>query len=127
MLDEDCGGRLLVDALTEAGEIVRLVRDEFGPGARDSDWLPIAGQRGWAVITRDKRQRFAQVEGRLIRESHVKYFVIRARNLTGQGMADAVMKARHRIKQLAASRRGYLMAKIDRRGRVTVVEEADRA
>lgn len=40
-------------------------------GALDSEWIPIAGDRGWVVITNDRRVRTRAVESALARASRV--------------------------------------------------------
>lgn len=32
---------------------VRSIKDEFGTGAKDEDWIPIAGERNSCVLTQD--------------------------------------------------------------------------
>lgn len=36
--------------------------DHFPPGAKDEDWLAQVGERGWIVLTKDRRIRYRHVE-----------------------------------------------------------------
>jgi hypothetical protein len=49
-------------------------------GTKDSVWLTKVGQRGWAVIMRDKRIRTRPGERELLRRYHIRAFC-----LTGSG------------------------------------------
>ena len=45
-------------------------------GALDPDWLPLVGQRGWVVISRNKRIRYNPIERRALREHGVRAWFI---------------------------------------------------
>lgn len=32
---------------------VKSIKDDYGPGAKDEDWIPVAGERNSCVITQD--------------------------------------------------------------------------
>jgi hypothetical protein len=64
--------------------------------------------------------RYDQVARALIEKHAVKYFVVVAKNLTGRELANAIVAARHRIKNLASTTRGHLIATIGRDGRVRI-------
>jgi hypothetical protein len=50
------------------------------PRMPDDEWLPIVGERGWAVLTRDKKIRKRPGELRALRDAGVQAF-----SLTGAG------------------------------------------
>jgi len=69
-------------------------------GTKDSVWLRKVGQRGWAVIMRDKRIRSRPGERELLRRHHVRGFC-----LTGSGdqtsweMLDLLVRQWEKVEQ----------------------------
>lgn len=57
-VDESLDSGMVVDALRGAGAVVERSLDHFGRGVEDREWLTVAGQKGWVVLTRDKRIRY---------------------------------------------------------------------
>lgn len=49
--------------------------DRFSPGVVDTDWLPVAGEERWAVLTADKRIRFNELEIAQVIDHGVRQFV----------------------------------------------------
>jgi hypothetical protein len=50
------------------------------PGAKDHEWLPVAGRHGWVVLMRDKRVRARPGERQALVKNSVRAFI-----LTGAG------------------------------------------
>jgi hypothetical protein len=46
------------------------------PGAKDAEWLPVAGHHGWIVLMRDKRVRSRPGERQALQENRVRAFVL---------------------------------------------------
>ena len=74
--------------------------DEFA-GKRDVDFLPIIGERGWVLLTKDKNIRRNQLEVEAILNAGVRAFVITATNVSHQQIADLVSKAIRKIAQIS--------------------------
>lgn len=55
--DRDLGKRFPA-ILLEAGILVEQHCDHFAANARDDEWLPAVGAKGWIVLTHDKRIRY---------------------------------------------------------------------
>jgi uncharacterized protein with PIN domain len=53
LADRCLGDFVVVDALRARGADVRAHADEFAPNAKDVEWLRVAGDRGWVVLTKD--------------------------------------------------------------------------
>jgi len=51
------------------------------------DWLPVVGQRGWIVLTKDKRIQENALESGALLRSGARAFVLTAGNLKGPEMA----------------------------------------
>src|SRR4051812_40280099 len=64
IVDECVSQRHVPDALSAAGHTVHLLPVVFGTGALDPDWLPLVGERGWVLITKDKNIRKRPIEMR---------------------------------------------------------------
>ena len=47
-------------------------RQHFPPGTEDSVWLPFAGQKGWILLTKDKRIRFNDLEKQAVIANRVR-------------------------------------------------------
>jgi len=73
-------------------------------GAKDSDWLPIAGERGWIVLIRDKRIRSRPWERQAFIDARVPLFC-----MTGGGnyskwqTLELLVRRWERITEVAAS------------------------
>ncbi len=50
---------------------VRTVRLEFGPDAKDEDFIPLVGQRGWVLISGDKHMRTKPAEAMALKAASV--------------------------------------------------------
>ncbi len=63
-------------ALKAVRDDVLWLDDYFPHDTKDADWLPIAGQNDWLVITRDKKIRTRPGERRAILENNVGCFCL---------------------------------------------------
>lgn len=74
---------------------VRHVRhvQHFTPGTEDSVWLPFVGQKGWVLLTKDKRIRYNQLEKLAVRRYAVRQFYFSSGNQTGVEMAETLVAA----------------------------------
>lgn len=72
-----------------------LIHDDLFPQtATDVEWLSEAGKNHWLVLTKDERIRYRVGEIGALRKAGVKAFVLIARkDLTGQEMAEILVKA----------------------------------
>lgn len=70
--------------------------------APDTDWLPVVGERGWLVISRDHNIRENVAERHSVRESGVRMVALAGDDArTKWGQLELVMKRWRRIEQLA--------------------------
>lgn len=99
--------------LTE-GHSVRLERAEFGEGAKDVDWLPPVGRRGWILITKDKNIRKRPLEMRALLGANVRAFVLTAGNLNGQQQAETFAKALPKMLRILARTPAPFIAHVTR-------------
>jgi hypothetical protein len=82
-LDRSLGRVHVSQALRALGADVKVHDDHFPLHARDSDWLPEVGRRGWVVLMKDKRIRRNQLERDALLAAGVRAFVLTSGNLTG--------------------------------------------
>jgi|SRR6266508_3754265 len=66
----------VADALKTVREDVRWLEDEFNHDAKETEWLPEIGRRGWLVITRDKRIRSRPGERQTLLDAGVGCFIL---------------------------------------------------
>ena len=79
---------------------VELHDDHFPQDAKDADWLPDVGARGWVVLTKDKRIRKRPDELAAVRAACVRMFVLSTgRGLSGEGMARVFLDSRARMER----------------------------
>jgi 5S rRNA maturation endonuclease (ribonuclease M5) len=87
--------------LRAAGVHVVVHDDRFPPGTVDEVWLAEAGRQNWFVLTKDRRIRYRQIERRALELAGVGAFVLTGKDLTGEEMAQAIVKALPKIRRLA--------------------------
>jgi PIN like domain len=78
-------------------------RSVFSSGVLDTEWLPVVGEKKWAVLTSDKRIRFNELERAKIIEHGIRQFVFTSGNLSGATMGQILTLAIPRILKLVAT------------------------
>lgn len=74
------------------------------PGAKDAEWLPVAGRHGWLVLMRDKRVRSRPGERRALLKSNVRAFVLTtAGNYSRWRTLDLLVRRWTDIEEVAAT------------------------
>jgi PIN like domain len=106
----------------------------FAPNAPDTEWLPIVGQRGWVLLTKDKAIRTNALERKALISHQAAAFMLGGGNQPGAEMARIFVESRRRMER--ALRRfdvpliASIFAKLPRErtlGRRRLVEQAQRA
>ena len=54
---------------------VKLLKDEFGAGAPDPQWLPVVAARGWIIIGKDDRWRYRAEEKQILINARARAFI----------------------------------------------------
>lgn len=75
--------------------------EEAGQGVSDTDWLQLAGERGWPVLAKDERIRYRPTERAAIVAHGVRAFYLTSGNLTAEHMAEAYIANRSAIGESA--------------------------
>ena len=68
--------RSVADAVKKARDDVLWLEDVFAHDVPDEEWLAVAGERGWLVITHDRKIRTRPGERRAIMENGVGCFIM---------------------------------------------------
>jgi PIN like domain len=89
-------------------------------GVLDTEWLPVAGKEGWAVLTADKRIRFNQLEVSQVIRHGVRQFVYSSGNLSGAMMGDILKIAIPRMQKIFYEHEAPFIAGITQSGKVEV-------
>jgi hypothetical protein len=92
----------------------------FAAGTEDTAWLPFVGERGWLLLTKDKRIRFNELEKLAVQRHRVREFYFASGNCSGAEMAAMLVTA---LREMARFCRRYdppFIASISKSGRVSL-------
>lgn len=100
-IDRNLGSKQLPRALRDAGWDVVTMAEHYGElaGQRitDTEWLALAGARGWPVLMKDKKIRYRALEQQALRDNGVKAFCLSRGNLSGESQIAAFLRFEDRI------------------------------
>lgn len=113
-----CLGKRLATLLKAQGLTVEIHDRHFDKNAKDVDWLPIVGQRGWVVLTKDERIAKRSLERIAVASAQVRMFVLVSQNLSGTDTAAAFTKAIAAIQQFLQTHPAPFIAKVYRDGSI---------
>ena len=85
----------------------------------DEDWIALVGQRNWIALTKDKNIRYRHGEIEVIKKHRARVLVIRAKNATGEEIAEILIKFAGRISSFARRSGSPFIAGLDRSGSIT--------
>lgn len=111
----------IVEVLVTNGVPYRRHRDFFPRGTVDEVWLPYVAERAWVVLTKDKRNRYNEIERDAIRRHQVREFYFGSGNFTGVEMAQALLAAIPEMRRISRAYSAPVVGSITRSGAVTVV------
>ena len=110
----------ILDALALYGVRCERHGAHFAAGTEDTTWLPLVGERGWMLLTKDKRIRFNELEKSAIQRYHVREFYFASGNYSGAEMATILVSA---LREMARFFRRYdapFIASISKSGKVSL-------
>ena len=96
-------------------------RDFFVRGTADSEWLKFVSERSWVVLTKDKRNRYNEIERDALRRHRVREFYFGSGNFTGLEMSQALSKAIPEMIRICRTSNPPVVASITRTGQVTIL------
>ena len=95
--------------------------DHFPPDEQDINWLKVAGENDWIVLTKDSRIRYRVLEKTALIHAGVAAFILTSADLKGKEMAEIFVKALPAIAKTIKRYQKPFIAKITRNGKVTVL------
>ena len=108
--------------LRAAGLRVEVHKDQdFYSDASDDVWLPIVGQRGWKILTKDKQITSRQIEVAALLKSGTHCFVLTSRNTTAKENATAILTALPQILGCIRTHQPPFVAQVTGAGAVTIL------
>ena len=121
-LDENLDNcKPILQALVENAVRFERHADHFQRGERDEVWLGVVGTNGWAVLTKDKRNRYNEWERHAIQLNRVREFYFGSGNFNAEEMASALRTALPEMKRVFASEDPPFVCSISRSGNVIVL------
>ena len=120
-VDRSLGREKVAAALAEAGANVEIHDDHFAADAPDQDWLDMAGDNGWIVVTKDRMIRYRQTELAALEAAGVHAFILSAGSITGDEMAAAFTNALPKMLRIVAENAPPVIGRVTRSGNVSVV------
>ncbi len=120
-MDRALGTATVARALQGASSSVEIHDRHFAPGAKDTEWLPEVGRRGWVVLTKDHHIRTRQSELVALLSAGVAAFVLTAGDLSGPEMAEAFVRALPKMNRMLVGQPRPFIARVSPRGVVTLI------
>ena len=123
-IDHCLGTEKVAQSLRAAGVDARVLVEEegFSEDSEDVDWLPVVANRGWAILTKDKRIRRRALEREAITRSGGGAFILAASGVGGDAIAEALVRALPQMIRIWNTRARPFIATVSARGSVTIVE-----
>lgn len=120
-LDRCLGSKTVADALRAAGAKVEVHCDHFVHDCPDQDWLKVVGPKGWIVLTKDKWIKRRELERRALEIAGVATFVLAAKDLKGEEIAEIFVLALPRLRQVVVNHSRPLLGTVTRSGSVEIL------
>ncbi|MDJ0763987.1 MAG: hypothetical protein QNJ97_13480 [Myxococcota bacterium] len=119
-MDRSIGGKIVANALRDAGATVNIHDDYFEKDAPDEAWLLEVSNRGWIAITKDIAIGRSSIQRLEVAWSGARLFSFMSGGMTGLSMAKSLVSALTRIGRICASEAAPFIAKVYRSGDVSV-------
>jgi hypothetical protein len=121
-LDENLDNcKPIIEALEQQNIRYERHHAHYPRGTDDDVWLPFVGERGWIVLTKDKRNRYNEWEKLAVQTFSIREFYFGSGNFTGAEMAESLKLALPELKRAYHSHEPPLVVSITRSGAITVV------
>lgn len=125
-VDRSLGRHVIPDALRALGAEVHAHDDHFPQNAPDDVWLPIVGNRGWAVLTKDTKIRLRDTELAALVSGRVRAFVLTSGDMTGPEIARVLSLALPRIARFCHRHDPPFIARVSRTGAIQLIYDSRR-
>jgi hypothetical protein len=113
-LDRSLGRRQVPALLRDAGLRLHTLAEVYGVPAdeavADTDWLELAGHRGWPVLMKDERIRYRPSERAAVVAHRVQAFCLTGGNLRAAAMAEQYLAVIDHLAEACLSPGPFLYA-----------------
>jgi hypothetical protein len=92
----------------------------FAPGTEDTQWLPFVGEKGWVLLTKDKRIRYNELEKAAVRAYKVREFYFSSGNYSGAEMAEMLVAGLRDMVRIFRREKPPFIASVTKSGKVDV-------
>ena len=113
--------KAVAQALRDAGVQVKVLKEEFHAGAKDVEWLPIAANNGWILLTKDTKWRYHTEEKEILVNAKARVFVFASHTAKKVEIAETLVKCLPKMAQIIATVEAPFVAHILLSGHVTVL------
>jgi hypothetical protein len=122
-IDRNSGGRTFRDLLRQA-DIKAILHDEvLGAETPDEEWLRLAGDEGWLVVTGDNQTTRSPLFLRQLQRSNVHVFVLIGLNgASREGKARCIIDCHEQLCHLAATNPAPSLWRVGKDGRIRSVD-----
>jgi len=120
--DANLGRRVVPGALRAAGEEVKVYDELFSPGLVDREWLRIAGEKEWIVLSNDSKIDDHRSQMMELLAAQLRVFVSVSGKSRGTKLANIFVKALPRMKQLCQKHNRPFVAQVHANGRITMAK-----
>jgi predicted nuclease of predicted toxin-antitoxin system len=121
-VDRSAWSNKLAEALRSQGVRFIALHDRFPIDVSDQEWLRVASDEGWIVLSRDKRIRRKPNELAALRASKVAIFTLVAGNATAADTAQIVGEVLQRVFALTKGAKRPALFAIYRGGRISQIK-----
>lgn len=111
----------VANALRDAGVQVKILKEEFGAGAKDVEWLPVAANSGWILLTKDAKWRYHTEEKEILINAKARVFVFASHTAKKVEVAETLVKCLPKMADIISTVEAPFVAHILLSGRVTVL------
>jgi predicted nuclease of predicted toxin-antitoxin system len=124
-LIDRCLGRLAVPdairAVLEGGERVEHLDDHFPQNAKDDEWIPVVGQRGWIILTKDSNLRRNPLEIAAMKSAETAVFIFANGNAKSDQVAAGLRIALPRIRRATRRFAVPVLGRVNLAGELAVI------
>lgn len=113
-LDRNLGRHKVAGALRGLGWAVEIHDDHFDQDAPDVEWIGDVSDRGWVVLTRDKRLRKNADEVALIRAARGRVFILGRADITADEAVERFRSHKRRIETIASEEPAPFVASVSK-------------
>lgn len=121
---DECLGRLVPNALKNAGLSVERYADWFEPGVPDIEWIPFAHERGWVILTKDAMIGRRLNEQAAIAQAEARVFIFASTGVDNTIISAAFIKAHPKMMEIAETEEPPFIAKVYKSGEVKLWKDS---